>query len=360
MPIENIYDFITIDEFISWGRIDETNLNKEPYTKTTILNSIQVSSLLIDQYSKREISRKWPSENVEWTQIVKNAVAELTIYYLNQGTSWLRGSQSISQGSINFSVTNPNDPYYIPANVIYLLKKIEEYTPVQAVNLDLGVHTNYDINNNFYNGMEGLYRPTMFEIEKVFIKKVGGLVSTDDSIIIETLQDPANAYQRIQDIKVDLKINEDVIPIKKIKQKTFIFEKNESWNDKWDFLYEKLAKLNNDKKEHFISDIAINFVQSEETIPPEINPIFLGTFLINFIAENYITLNYVANLTGLLKWDVLIGINYDPSTISILTYLFEETDFSNNAWTTQKNIISTGWISKIFIICYCEEDYILE
>lgn len=341
MAIDNLYNFINYQELIEWGRIDHLALNKEPFTTQTINTAIQVSSILVDKYTGFEASRKWPSENTDWTNLIKNAVGELTLYYLHKGTNWLQGSQSLSQGSINFSVSAPNDPYYIPPNVVTILRKVKEYISTQPVNFN-----NFDTmngivvdNDDFLNGTEGQYRPTILDTDRLYIRKLDGLVSTDESISITKVETPEMSFQRQNDIKVDLKANlteiiniiqnnPDFIDSVKdniLKDNMYLKHKVANISD-WMSLHDYIIKLVTDSDTEFITDIKIvltDFLTGWNGINFNLRTYSLADDRFNFDSENC----YLITTSEMIKQNLTITI--DKSNYFMA---WEDTKMTSGEW----------------------------
>lgn len=185
--------------FSKWNWIDPQEFRKlfefedlVKYPDSTILKGIRYGCERVDLESGGVIleilgNKPFPGD---LTKIQEEAVRESAAWCANhmirQGLDWLRGSVSISLGSISTGQTNPDEPDYFPP---FLKQKLVQAGLINFIHSsNIRTERCYDDFNEFERDMDRCNKvPSLDFLKKNYIAKRGQnkLTSQDGSIVIK-------------------------------------------------------------------------------------------------------------------------------------------------------------------------------
>lgn len=132
--------YITVQDFRNSSIYNPVMFDNQGVLDADVQMAINIASFNINYLSGQQINRIWngtPPPDENWKNLIIQATLQFVRYLCTSAVDWLRGSATFSQGGTAESQTNPSDPYFVPPEVINLLKQAEVYQNTYFVNNDM-------------------------------------------------------------------------------------------------------------------------------------------------------------------------------------------------------------------------------
>lgn len=218
--------YITIDDFKNSPIYNTVMFDNEGVLDADIQMAINIASFNINYLSGQQINKVWndPAIDEEWKNLIIQATLQFVRYLCTTCVDWLRGSATFSQGGTAESQTNPADPYFVPPEVINLLKQAEVYQNTYFMTNPIPTPRSW-LNQQF--SLDGANYITWLQAVNTFVAgNINGknnFKSSDGSVILTPIQ------TSMDNLMLDIKVDWDKNPGIQFDTRTITLAPNNLW-----------------------------------------------------------------------------------------------------------------------------------